>query len=1272
MIQEITILLFSLVILLLTLAGSSDVGRMTRVSNCRARLTRLGRVCTILFAASLSLLAIEGCSGGWGEAKPIITSSIAGKPTNAGQVATLSVFAAGTGPFKYQWYENGAPIAGATSNSYSATVAASENGNVFTVAVTNAAGTSMSAPYMLTVNSGPAITIQPANQTVMPGQTAALSVTATGTAPLNYQWYQNGAPINGATSSSYTTPATTIANSGSLFTVSVTNLVGTVTSAQALLTVPPLHPALTFTPITSHIYGDAAFPVSATSASSGVVTYSVASGPAIVSGSTVTITGAGTVILNASQAANGNYAAATASTQFTVGSETPALTFAPIASHIYGDAAFPVSANSASSGVVTYSVASGPAIVSGSTVTITGAGTVILNASQAANGNYAAATASTQFTVGSETPALTFVAIASHIFGDADFPVSATSASSGAVTYSVASGPAIVSGSTVTLTGAGTVVLNASQAANGNYATAIASTQFTVGSETPALTFVAIASHIFGDADFPVSATSASSGAVTYSVASGPAIVSGSTVTLTGAGTVVLNASQAANGNYAAATASTQFIVTVNVSLSAISPADQTMAPGQQSFSTTVTGGMTNHLNWTATGGTIDANGVWTAPNAPGVYRIKATSVDQPSVSVTTTVTVSLPVIRIQPISQNLCGYGNILLSVTADYASSYQWYLNGTVLTGATNSTYSVSSATTAEAGNYTVVAINPAGSTTSGIATEVVGSSITNNPANLTVSQYQTAAFNLAAIGKTPFTYQWYSVASGSTTASAVAGATSSTYITPVETSTTPAGQPVGYYATVTDTCGNTLTSATADLTVVTGNSPPTITTQPTGQTVPSGSTATFSATAVGSGTLSYQWYRIPQAGTNQEITGATPSTGAAVAGATSATYTVAASATKSSNDQDVYYVQVTNAYGEAVSQHATLAVDSGVQIQITDQPVNAYVNAGASASFTVTASSTLPLTYQWYMVPPGQSAAAQSITTASGPTTTKAEAVAIAGATGATYTLPAATASQTGAVYYAVVSNGQTASVISNSASLFVGTLAGIPSCSSEWNLLGTTTGFNSGNCSYQLTAAQSYQYGEIVWPNLISTGNIQLSFTITTSNPSSPPADGFAVVLGDPSLGAKLNSAGQVGEGLGARGIPGFVVAFDDFFNTSCTSGCNPAPYPTDPSTSANPDYLGVGRGEESLWESPYFNVNTNLPVSSGDSYALAQYGKTISHNYVVNIVSGYMSVSMDGRQVFSGNVSVPPVAYLYVTSSTGGSWEQTVISNISATVSAPSN
>jgi hypothetical protein len=83
----------------------------------------------------------------------------------------------------------------------------------------------------------PQVTAQPANQTVTVGQTATFSVTATGTAPLQYQWSKGGTAIAGATSASYTTPATVSADNGASFTVVVSNAAGSVASNAAVLTV---------------------------------------------------------------------------------------------------------------------------------------------------------------------------------------------------------------------------------------------------------------------------------------------------------------------------------------------------------------------------------------------------------------------------------------------------------------------------------------------------------------------------------------------------------------------------------------------------------------------------------------------------------------------------------------------------------------------------------------------------------------------------------------------------------------------------------------------------------------------------------------------------------------------------------------------------------------------------------------------------------------------------------------------------------------------------
>ncbi len=85
--------------------------------------------------------------------------------------------------------------------------------------------------------TAPTIATQPANQAVTLGQTATFSVTAAGTAPLTYQWQKGTAAIAGATSASYTTPATTASDNGTQFSVMVSNSLGNATSNAATLTI---------------------------------------------------------------------------------------------------------------------------------------------------------------------------------------------------------------------------------------------------------------------------------------------------------------------------------------------------------------------------------------------------------------------------------------------------------------------------------------------------------------------------------------------------------------------------------------------------------------------------------------------------------------------------------------------------------------------------------------------------------------------------------------------------------------------------------------------------------------------------------------------------------------------------------------------------------------------------------------------------------------------------------------------------------------------------
>jgi hypothetical protein len=331
----------------------------------------------------------------------------------------------------------------------------------------------------------------------------------------------------------------------------------TSTSNTLPFTVSPATPTITFT-VPNQTYGAAPFTVAATSNSSGAITYSVVSGPATISGATVTLTGAGTVVLQASEAALGNYAVSTQTATFTVTGQPPTISFS-VPNLTYGAAPFTVAATSNSSGAFSYSVVSGPATILGSTVTITGAGTVVLQASQAAAGNYAAGTQNATFTVAAAAPTIGF-SVANQTYGIAPFSVAATSNSAGAFIYSVVSGPATISGSTLTLTGLGSVTLKASQAAAGNYTSGTQNATFTVAAGAPTITFT-VASQTYGATPFAVAATSNSTGAIAYSLVSGPATLSGATVTLTGAGTVVLQASEAAAGNYAAGTQNVTFAV---------------------------------------------------------------------------------------------------------------------------------------------------------------------------------------------------------------------------------------------------------------------------------------------------------------------------------------------------------------------------------------------------------------------------------------------------------------------------------------------------------------------------------------------------------------------------------------------------------------------------------------------------------------------------------------------------------------------------------------
>jgi alpha-tubulin suppressor-like RCC1 family protein len=320
--------------------------------------------------------------------------------------------------------------------------------------------------------------------------------------------------------------------------------------------------------------------------------------------------------------------------------------------------------------------------------------------------------------------------------------------------------------------------------------------------------------------------------------------------------------------------------------------------------------------------------------------------------------------------------------TVTSTGAATYQWFKDGSAIAGAIATTYTIASTTAASAGNYSLVATNWLGSTTSTVAALTVISpvSITTQPTAQTVIAGNTATFSVVATGSAPLTYQW------SKDGVAISGATAASYAL----AATTAANAGSYTVLITNSVGS-VTSAPATLTVNPAGVAPSITTQPLGQSLGLGTSATLTVVAAGTSPLAYQWSK----------------NGAAITGATSASLTFSS---LSASDAGSYAVVVSNALGSVGSSAASLAVVTPPTITI--QPANQTVIAGASLTLSVTATGAGPLTYQW-----------------------SKNGTAISGATSPSFSLSSSAALDAGS--YRVVVTTPGASVTSNTATVTVNT-------------------------------------------------------------------------------------------------------------------------------------------------------------------------------------------------------------------------------------------
>jgi len=195
----------------------------------------------------------------WSVQPPVITTQPTNQTVAVGSFVTLVTTVTGTLPFSFQWQVqgtnliwtnlvNGGNISGATNTTLTINPAQTTNSGNYQLIVANYGGSVTSLVASLTVTNGPpVITLQPTNQLVETGQNAFLVSAAAGSPSLGYQWQAqetnltwtnvlNGGNISGATSSTLTFSGAQTNNSGN-YQVVVTNYVGSVTSAVAVLTI---------------------------------------------------------------------------------------------------------------------------------------------------------------------------------------------------------------------------------------------------------------------------------------------------------------------------------------------------------------------------------------------------------------------------------------------------------------------------------------------------------------------------------------------------------------------------------------------------------------------------------------------------------------------------------------------------------------------------------------------------------------------------------------------------------------------------------------------------------------------------------------------------------------------------------------------------------------------------------------------------------------------------------------------------------------------------
>ncbi|MBI5689538.1 MAG: immunoglobulin domain-containing protein [Verrucomicrobia bacterium] len=330
--------------------------------------------------------------------------------------------------------------------------------------------------------------------------------------------------------------------------------------------------------------------------------------------------------------------------------------------------------------------------------------------------------------------------------------------------------------------------------------------------------------------------------------------------------------------------------------------------------------------------------------DSAGAYTVVVTNAFGSITSTPATLTVNAAIAPVlspfSPSSTSITVGQRLNLGVSLNEGSppyTYQWLKGGAPIAGATNATLDIAAVTTADAGTYSVIVRNAAGSATSREATVTVtpATPVSFSSSASTRTVYVGASFSISPSinGSTPQTYQWQK------DGVAIPGATSSFF----SLSAVALGDAGRYTLTATNAAGSA-TSPETTLVVVAASAPE-ITRQPSGVRVDFNGYFSLSVEATGAASFTYQWRK----------------DGVAIPGATFSNYSQSSATPAASG---VYTVVVTSSAGSTTSAGAPVTVAAATAPVIGAQPIDRQAVAGTAAYFSVSLSNagTGELSYQW----------------------------------------------------------------------------------------------------------------------------------------------------------------------------------------------------------------------------------------------------------------------------------------------------------------------